>query len=77
MICEFYVTTHDGIYLYEPYFSEAIRFLEINGFIISTDGYEDLIYAVPRIVALDDHETVILCSETCSCSVIDFEAGTS
>jgi len=75
MVVEFYDLTLDAIVLHEYSFSEVIRYLEVNGFIITAEATPTLIYAIPRMYALDDDETIICCSGRCLCSVIDLKEG--
>lgn len=72
MIVEYYVSQDDLIALYEPYFSEALRYLEVQGYITTTEAYEDVILAKPKTYALDDGDTIICCAGTCKATVIDF-----
>jgi len=77
-ICEWALTEDEPVCFYFPYFQEAIRYLEINEYIVTTDIglYDDMIFARPKFVVLDDNETVIFCAGNCTASVIDFETGT-
>ena len=73
MICENYAIFGGSFSVYEPYFTTALRFLEINGFITTSETAEKLISAKPRTILLDDGQTLIYCSGTCLCRLIDFK----
>jgi len=77
MICEYYVTNNEPIALYAPYFSEALRYLEISGYIVTSESGIDMLVAVPKTISLDDDETVICCSGNCSCDLLDFNTDTA
>ena len=74
MICEYFMSEDDIVIFFEPYFSEALRYLEINGYVITTECYDsyDLVFAKPRFSTLDD-DKIICCSGNCKCSLIDFK----
>lgn len=75
-ICEFKIAHNEPTSLYTPYFEEVIRYLEINGYITTTECSEDTVFARPNMIALDDNETVVFCSGNCTANVIEFDTGT-
>ncbi len=74
LICDYYLRDEEPIVLYEPVFAEALRYLETNGFIITTEAFDDVIYAIPRTYALEDRETDICCSGFCQRVIVDFKS---
>ena len=73
MVCEYYAVIENPIVLFEPYFSEAIRYLELSEYIVSMESeMSGLIYIIPKYVTLDDHETIIMCAGKCAYTLIDF-----
>ncbi len=73
MICEYYFSHEDSIAFYEPYFAEMLKFLEMNGYIITHEAEPEIIFAKPKIIALDDGITEICCSGNCQRTLIEFK----
>jgi len=68
MICKHFICDGMVITLYEPAFTETLRYLEVNRFIVTTDIGENLVEAKPlEVIEQPNH-----CSGYCQHVSIDF-----
>jgi hypothetical protein len=66
MICDYSSYIDEPIPLHESHFIQPLRYLELNRYIITCEVFDEVIMARPNYVMLDDGETKLYCSGTCS-----------
>lgn len=71
MICKYYIKFNMTTTLYEPAFVEALRYLEINGFILTTEAQGNLIFAKPLTIASEEENEQKGCSGFCQRDFLD------
>lgn len=74
IICQYFSVNWESFPLFEPDFNEALRYLEINNYVLSTEVYDDILMVKPRLEVLDDGITTICCSGKCVPMKIDFKS---
>lgn len=63
LICEYHLIGKEPITLYEPVFNESLRYLEVNGFIITTEMNEDVLFCKPVKVATEKNGCIGFCNK--------------
>jgi hypothetical protein len=74
MICKHYLKDRVIISLYEPIFAETLRYLEINGFILTTELSNNIILAIPLIIDCEEREESKHCSGFCQRDFLDIKS---
>lgn len=74
IVCQYFSSYNESFPLFEPYFNEALRYLEINNYVLSTEVYDDILMVKPRLEILDDGITITCCSGKCVPMKIDFKS---
>ncbi len=55
-ISEYYIRLEYPLFLYEPSFGTALHYLEIHGFIMTTEAFDDVIFVKPLLHAIVEEQ---------------------
>lgn len=74
LICKHYIRDRMIITLYEAAFTESLRYLESNRFIVTTEAGDGLVFAKPLLIDVEKEDKQKHCSGYCQHVSVDFKS---